>query len=351
LGIAPEGAPPGGAASGGAGFRDVLRFGLIGMGAHGSRYATHLLKDVPGARLVAVCRRDRAQGEAWAAEHGLRFHPDYDALLADAEIDAVAVVTTPDLNADIARKASARGKHLLIEKPLSVNAAEAAKLARAISGGPGRVMVAQTLRWNAVVGTLRAHIADVAPLHTLRLSQRMEAQRHPWQREEAVAGGGNILHTGIHLFDLVRYFTGDEVARVYCETKRVENPALEDAFAAVMRLQESDALVLVDSSKATRSRSARIELVGEGGQLTGDHVHGYARRITGYESIDLKPPAPVHTVRQALVDFVTAVTRGEAPPVTVEDGLRAVEIAEACYRSAAAAAPRVVDHAEVRAEF
>lgn len=321
------------------------------MGAHGSRYAAHLTTDVPGARLVAVCRRDRIAGEAWAGEHGARFHADYDSLLADPEVDAVAVVTTPDLHVDIARKAAARGKHLLLEKPLAVNAAEAARLARAVAGGAGRVMVAQTLRWNSVVRTLRAGIPEVAPLHMIRLSQRMEAQRHPWQRDAAVAGGGNILHTGIHLFDLVRYFTGDEVSRVSCEMKRQQNPALEDVFAAVMRLEGSDMLVLVDSSKATGSRSARIELVGEGGQLVGDHVHGYARRIKGYETADLAPPPPVFTVREALRAFVSALERGETPPVTVVDGLRAVEIADACYRSVEGGGPAPVERAEVSGEF
>ncbi|MDP3937789.1 MAG: Gfo/Idh/MocA family oxidoreductase [Deltaproteobacteria bacterium] len=334
----------------------MLRFGLIGMGAHGSRYAAHLAQDVPGARLAAVCRRDRAAGEAWAAAHGARFYEDYDGLIADPGVDAVAAVTTPDLHLDIARKAASRGKHLLIEKPLSVNAMEAARLARAVAGSPVTVMVAQTLRWNSVVRALREHANEVGTLHVLRLSQRMEGQPHPWQRDEAVAGGGNILHTGIHLFDLVRHLTGDEVEAVSCETRRVHNPALEDVFAAVMRLAGSGALVLVDSSKATRSRSARIELVGEGGQLVGDHVHGYARRITGYEIVDLAPAAPVHTVREALSDFVAAVSRGGPPPVTVEDGLRAVEIAEACYRSAASRGPVAVERAspealDVRAEF
>lgn len=332
---------------GGPGSTKVLRFGLIGLGAHGSRYATHLTEDVPGARLVAVCRRDRAAGEAWAAARGIRYHGDYDALLSDPDVEAVAVAATPNLHLDIARKAAARGKHLLIEKPLSVNARDAATIARAVSGGAGRVMVAQTLRWNSVVRALRARVPEIAPLHTVRLSQRMDAHPRPWQREAAIAGGGNILQTGIHLFDLVRFFTGDEVARVTCETKRVRNPALEDVFAAVMRLAGSDAPVLVDCSKATGSRSARIELVGEGGQLVGDHLHGYARRIAGSEVIDLEPPPPVFTVREALATFVSAVARGEQPPVTVEDGLRAVEIAEACYRSAAEGGPVRVARADL----
>jgi len=329
----------------------VLRFGLIGLGAHGMRYAAHLLKDVPGARLEAVCRRDRGQGEAWARAKGVGFFPNYDALIESAGIDAVAVVTTPNLQADIAGKAARRGLHLILEKPLSVNAEDAARLVKSVSGCGVTVMVAQTLRWNAVVRTLLAGVPEIAPLHMLRLSQRMEAQAHPWQREGEIAGGGNILHTGIHLFDLIRFFTGEEVARVSCEMRSIRNPNLEDAFTALMHLEGSGTQVLVDSSKATRSRSGRIELVGEGGQLVGDHVHGYAKRISGYKTVDLAPPPSVFTVREALCDFVSALERGAPPPVTPLDGLRAVEIADACYRSAGEGRPARVNRAALPGVF
>lgn len=312
-----------------------VNFGLIGLGVHGRRYAAHLLEDVPGARLVAVCRRDRKAGEAWAAERGLRYHGDAAALSADPGVDAVAVVTTPDLNPAIIERAAAQGKHVLIEKPLALDGAAATRIARAVEGRGVTVMVAQTLRFNSVVRTLAAHVPSIAPLHAVSLSQRMEPSRLTWQADPAVAGGGNILHTGIHLFDLLRHLTGEEVDRVSCETRRVINPGLEDSFGAVMRLSSGRTVALVDCSKATRSRSGRIELVGEGGQLVGDHVHGFAFRIHGYERTDLCPPAPVPTVRETLRAFVEALRRGGPPPITVTDGMRAVEIADACYRSAA----------------
>ncbi len=329
----------------------ALRFGLIGLGTHGRRYAAHLLREVPGARLEAVCRRNREEGSAWAAAHGVRYFQDYRALLADPAVEAVAVVTTPNLHLEIAREAARLDKHLLLEKPLSVDGRSAALLVEAVAPMRATVMVAQTLRWNSVVRTLRAHIGEIGPLHAVSLSQRMEPSPHAWQRDRAVAGGGNILQTGIHLFDLLRYFTGDEVERVSCQMQRVLNPELEDAFAAVMNLRQSGANALVEGSKATRSRSGRIELVGEEGQLVGDHVHGYASRIVGYEAVDLAPPPPVFTVKEALGDFVKAIRHGAEPPVTAEDGLRAVELAEACYRSAEKGLPARVERAAVAGYF
>jgi predicted dehydrogenase len=312
-----------------------LRFGLIGLGVHGDRYAAHLQKDVPGARLVAVCRRRRAEGEAWAAAHAVRYHARWQDLVADPQVDAVAVVATPDVNLEVTREAVRRKKHLVIEKPLAVNRETATRLVAAVSGAPIAVMVAQTLRWNSVVRTIKAHVAEIAPLHLVTLSQRMEPLHHAWQADREVAGGGNVLHTGVHLFDLLRFLTGDEVEHVSCEMRRLANPHLEDVFAAVMTLAGSGVRALVDSAKTTRSRSGRIEVVGEGGQLVGDHVHGFAKKIVGYDSIDLTIPPPVFTVRESLADFVRAVAHGTQIPVSLVEGLRAVEIAEACYHSAA----------------
>ena len=99
----------------------LVRLGLIGTGKHGSRYAKHIVEDLPQAELAAVCRRDRQQGEKLAASYGCPFYADYHALMQDARIDAVALVVPPAFHGEIVAAACAAGKHLLIEKPLAVD--------------------------------------------------------------------------------------------------------------------------------------------------------------------------------------------------------------------------------------
>jgi predicted dehydrogenase len=88
--------------------------------------------------------------------------------------------------------------------------------------------------------------------------------------------------------------------------------------------------------RSTPSRAGLIELCGAGGQLVGDHALGFAYRVRGWQrdAIPLPPLAP--TVRETLGAFVEALRTGREFPVTVEDGLRAVAVVDACYRSAAA---------------
>jgi predicted dehydrogenase len=171
------------------------------------------------------------------------------------------------------------------------------------------------------------------------MSQRLEPPERDWMDDFAQAGGGAILNTGIHLFDLLRFLSGDEVRHVYCETARIFYEELEDSCVATMRLRHSKIQCVLDVARYAGGRSGRIELVGETGQLMGDFDHGYAMIIRGRRAtpLDLAPPA--HTVISTLKAFVQALRYDEEPPISAVDGYRAVEIAEACYESASAKEP------------
>lgn len=313
----------------------AIRFGLIGLGVHGSRYAQHIMHDVNGAELYAVCRQDPARGAAFAREHNVRYYREYLDVLNDPKVDAVVVVTPPHLHERICTTAVAAGKAVLVEKPLACNTREAINIVEATARAEGLLMVSHTLRFNSVVRALEHHLDEVGPIHTITLNQRLESplQERAWMDEFSLAGGGVILHTGIHMFDLIRYLSGDEVRRVYCEADRILYEALEDTFVATLRLRRSKIRCVVDAARYTAGRSGRIEVVGELGQLMVDHVHGYGMIIRGRKATPLDIPAPVHTIMEALKAFVQAITRQEAPPISVVDGYQAVEIAEACYHS------------------
>ncbi len=318
-----------------------LRIGLIGAGKHGSRYAKHIVEDLPQAELAAVCRRNRQEGEKLAARYGCSFYADYHSLVTDAHIDAVAIVVPPALHGGIVTTACQAGKHILIEKPVAVSVAEARRIRDCVATSGVRCMVAYTLRFNTVVQAIKAHIAHIAPLHTIYLSQRFEPSPLVWLDHKAESGGGIVLHTGVHSFDLLRFLSGSEVEQVWCQTTRVFTKETEDNFLMLCRMSDPTLKGAVAGSRSTQSRSGLIETSGEKGQLLGDHAHGFAYLIRGLE----RTPLPVEplgpTVRAVLSAFVEGLLHDRAFPITVEDGLRAVAVAEACYRSAASG--RAVD--------
>jgi predicted dehydrogenase len=314
----------------------AVRFGLIGLGLHGSRYARHIMHDVDGAELYAVCRQDPARGEAFARDYNVRYYREYLDLLNDPRVDVVVVVTPPYLHERICTTAVAAGKAVLVEKPLARNTREAINIVEATARAQGLLMVSHTLRFNAVVQALEHHLHEVGPIHTISLNQRLESplQEREWMDDFARAGGGAILHTGVHMFDLLRYFSGDEVRRVYCEADRILYEELEDTFVATLRLRHNNIRCVMDAARYAGGRSGRIEIVGENGQLMGDHVHGYGMLIRGRTALPLDIAAPVNTIPEALKAFLHAFRQEEPPPIDVVDGYRSIEIAEACYHSA-----------------
>ena len=311
-----------------------LGLGVIGAGKHGVRYARHIQEDLPNAELIAVCRRDQAAGEHLAAQYHCHYYPTYEQLIADPQVDALVVVVPPYLHGPIVEAACRARKPLLVEKPFAVNVAEAQRITRLLTAHSVRCMVGQTLRFNGVVQTLKQHLADIAPLHSLYLSQRFEPSSLVWLDDPTKSGSGIVLHTGVHSFDLLRFLSGQEVTQVWCQTHTIFTHDTEDNFLMHGRTTDPLRTVQVSGSRSTQSRSGLIEISGEKGQLVGDHAHNFAYLIKGRERLPLDVPPPVPTVREAVQVFVDSLRNGTAFPITVQDGLRAVAIAEACYRSA-----------------
>lgn len=313
----------------------ALGIGIIGAGKHGLRYARHLTEDVKGAALVALCRRDRREGEALAARYGCVFHADWRALVNDPRVDAVVTVVPPVLNVDIAEAACAAGKHLLIEKPLAPTVRDGRRIAAAVAASGVRAMVAHTLRFDATVAAVQAHLGVIEPLHAISLAQRFEPSPLAWLDDPAQSGGGIVLHTGVHSMDLLRVLSRAEVTDVSCLTSRVLTRRTEDNFVMHARLGAAGALAHVSGSRALGGRTGLMELAGARGQIVADHVQRAAWLVRGRERTLLEVPPPVPTVRDVLRALVAAVIEGAPVPVTIDDGLRAVAIVEACYRSAA----------------
>jgi len=311
-----------------------LRLGLIGVGKHGGRYARHIVHDMPNLHLVGIARRTLDAARAQAAELGCRAYGDYRELLAAPDIDAVIAVVPPTLHPDIVEAAAAERRPLLLEKPAAPSLEAGQRMLRTVRAAGLPVMVAQTLRYNGVVRRLMEERARLGHIHAVRIAQHFEPSRPGWIDDPAIAGGGITLHTGVHSFDLARVLTGLEAEHVSCEMTHVGTLRTEDNFSAVIRMRGDNTLTTVGGSRASACRSGAIELTGHGGMLIADHVLNTAQFVLGTTITPLPVPAPISTVCEVLTDFVTALQRGGPMPIPLEEGLRAVAIADACYRAA-----------------
>jgi predicted dehydrogenase len=318
-----------------------VRIGLIGMGRHGSRYARHLLEDLPEVELVAVCRRDVPSGEEFARAKGIAFYANYRDLLSDDRLNAVAVVVPPDLTGPICTAAARQGLPFVVEKPLAHTLADAEKIVQEAKDNGTKGLVAQTLRFDSLIRTLKAQLPLLGTLHAILIGQHFEPLLLPWLDEPG--RGGVILHTGIHSFDLLRFLSGGEVVRVYCESSRRYTQRTEDGFTAILEIEPGPVRAVVTNLRTTAGRTGRIEVVGEKGILVGDHVHQSLHLIQGREKHPLPLPPPVPTVRECLRAFVAWLREDTPPPVSLVDGIKALAVVDACQRSALTGTPILLE--------
>ena len=315
--------------------RAKLRLGIVGAGKHGSRYAAHAARDVDGLELMAVCRRDQALGEALAGELGCEFEADAEKLVRRPDIDAVVLVTVPRLLPRLVEAAVETGKRLIVEKPVAPSLDEGLAMLAAIESSGAYCMAGHTLRFNAAVEALRRELPTLGRLDSFLFSQRFPPQLQlDWLDTPAQSGGGNLLHTGVHCFDLLRWLSGIEIASVAAQVRRVCTRNTEDHFVALLAMQSPGLLAQVACSRSTESRNGLIEVSGEHGQLVIDHVLGSGYRLSAHGREELAIDAPRMTVRFVLERLVEDAKHDLPSPIPFRDGLAAIAVAEACYRSA-----------------
>jgi predicted dehydrogenase len=313
--------------------------GLIGLGRHGRRYADHLHDgDIPGARLVAVCRRNLRAGARDAKRYGVALAPSPDALCQREDVDIVVVVVPPGLYPPIVAAAAAAHKPTLLEKPLAADVRGARRILSTMRRARLPAMVAHTLRFDPRVLALRRAVRRLGTVRAALGVHRLEARDLAWETDAAHGPGGILHQTGTHMLDLLRFVTGLEVERLSCRLARVANAKLPD-LATIRCELEGGALAQVAASKVSAGRSLSLEIVGDRGIARADLIAGRLEVSVGggakrpARRLEQTMPA-VPTVPLALHSFLRAVRRNEPPPIPLSDAGRSHALVETALASA-----------------
>jgi predicted dehydrogenase len=336
-----------------------VNVGIVGCGRVSSLRHLPALRRVPTASVVALADVDRARLEALAREFGIaRGYSSHEELIADPDVEAVAVCVPADLHAEVAVAALDAGKDVLIEKPLALRLDDAERVREAAARSRGTVMIGLNLRWHRLVRTARALVeaGAVGELEAIRTvftsSFDYRETARPW-RFRREAGGGALVEMGAHHLDLWRFLGGLEVEEVFASSRSRED---DDETAVVVGVLGGG--VRAETLVSQRSTNVNeVEIFGERGRLRvscyrsdglglqlgrgfgGDLGH----RLRGLARAAAQVPAFVRSLRHGsdYVDSYTAEWRhfgaaasgGVPADPGVEDGVRNVEILVAALES------------------
>ena len=326
---------------------------LIGLGL-GSGPHVQSLKDLSGRVVVASAfSRSAARRDGFAAKTGLPVTGDLDAILADDTIEMVAILTPPASHLELVQRAAARGKHILLEKPLDITTERSEAIVAAVesSGVTAGVMLQHRLKPSA--RRLAAVLADRALGTIIGVSVRVPLWRPQSYYDvegrgtRARDGGGVLVSQAIHTIDLMRSLCGP-VMRVAGFAREGAGHVMEteDIASAALRF-DNGAIGTIDATTCAFPGSLeRIEIIGTLGtaSLAGT---GLSLRWQDGRKEDLQPDdfpggtgadpmAFSHAFHRGVwEDFLDAVDARRAPAITPRDALQTHYLIEAMLQSAA----------------
>lgn len=309
--------------------------GLIGVGRHGMRYARHIVQDLPEVSLRAVCRQSPQRGFDLPGADAVTVYGQAQSLIDDPAVEAVIVVTPPIFTPEICQLAVQARKPLLIEKPLAACAAEAKAMAAAAQQAHVPLMTAQTLRFDDAIQGIYARRGWIGRSERLLVTSQIEPRETAPNHADGYGKRGALLEIGVHVLDLVRFLTGEEVQEVSCRMNQIP-PTAPDTVVSAQLITQGGTVCILDVMRLPGERVGSVEWIGSQGRLQADWVHRWFRCVGGcgeHEEVECPPSRTVLTTLRA---FLQALEQGTPMPITGEDGCRAVEIADACYASAEA---------------
>jgi myo-inositol 2-dehydrogenase/D-chiro-inositol 1-dehydrogenase len=315
----------------------TVNVGILGAGYIGGVHARNLRRD-ERVHLVGIADVRPEAATRLAAEVGARALPDLDAVLQEGA-QAVYVTTPNAHHVEPVVTALGAGVHVFSEKPMATTLEGAQQVVAAAARSRAIYQLGLNRRWAPAYAFVRELIArgDLRPATAHVKMNRGELMNPSWVSTTSLTGGF-LYESTIHLLDMCRFLLGD-VATVTCHAKTTAYRE-PDGFAAILQCASGALVTFHSCAHATWVFPfERIEIFGPHQAVVTEEMErvtvspGVGLEITTRSYFQL-PLEEKWGYRAEDKMFVDAVLSGQRPAVTAEDGLRATELVEACYRSA-----------------
>jgi myo-inositol 2-dehydrogenase/D-chiro-inositol 1-dehydrogenase len=332
----------------------------VGVGLVGSQFISSIhaesLKTVSEAEIIAVMSPTKGNAKKFASKHGIPYHfTNLDEMLAMKEIDMIVIGAPNSLHCEIALKAAKAGKHMVVEKPLCMNLAEADLMIDTCKKANVKLMYAEELCFTPKYVRLKALLDEGAlgrPV-LLKQSEKHDGPHadHFWDVEKS--GGGVTMDMGCHAIEFFRWLNGRKpIKSVYAQmTTSVHKDKTIGDDNAIIILEFENGVIAVAEESWTKlgGMDDRAEIHGSEGVayadvLQGSSIQTYSEKGVGYAvekagntvgwSFTMYEEIWNYGFTQEFAHFVDCVKNDKKPAVTGEDGRAVLEVIFAAYESA-----------------
>jgi UDP-N-acetylglucosamine 3-dehydrogenase len=329
------------------------RIGFVGAGAHATSQLYPSLVQAPSAKLVAVCDLVAAKAKHNAKLFGAdRWYTDVDEMLSKEELDGVCICGMPDMHRDVGMQVLRRKLPVFVEKPSALNPTDAQRLADAANEAGVWGMVAFMKRH--APGYLLAKdimaTAEFGGLQQVHLQFTQGPYPDLWELE---APHAFLVGQAVHILDLTRFLGGD-VSQVFARLKVADRNRFGYAISVGFASGVIGTLVLntFDHTLPWRDITERVHLSGVGESVVIDSM----QFVTHYPAKDWRPesrqefgipfrawhPNFLSTMRGKnlagyegeLEHFAQCLLAGRPASASLQDGVEALELGEAVWKSA-----------------
>lgn len=328
----------------------MIRLGVIGLGMAFEPHARSLVELADSVEVVWAASRSTERLEA-GRRYGFPVTTDVAAVIADPRLDAILLLTPPDSHYRVGAAVMARGKHLLVEKPLDADLGKARALVAAGAAAGVRLGVVLQHRFRPASMRLRELLSD------RRLGEvQFASVSVPWWRPQAYYdeagrgvlhrdGGGVLMTQAFHTLDVFRSALGPLAVRACSATTTgLHRMETEDHVCALLALPGGAPATLMATTASPPGGPERIEVVGRLGRavLEGESLEvawfdGASERVGqllpgGFGAEPMQFSHAAH--RAVLADFCRAVVENRPPTVPGADALETQELIAALLQAA-----------------
>jgi UDP-N-acetylglucosamine 3-dehydrogenase len=320
----------------------MVKAAVIGLGYMGANHL-RVLWQSDGVEIVGICDADEKK-KSLAERYNCKFYKDYKELYAKEKPECVVIAVPTSAHKEVATFFIEKKVPCLLEKPVAGSVADAKDIQKAAEKHGTLVLIGHIERFNPAIRHLKKMIADGA-LEQIFLVNAERVGPLPVRIQDV----GVIIDLAVHDIDMFHYVLGKKVKEVYASVRGVSRKDVEDFGEAIFTFEDgANAHLRVNWLTPTKIR--KLKVFGKKGMAEVDYI---AQELYYFENVTLPEQVDFTTIafgvtegemrrpkvnkeeplKAEVTHFLKCVAGKEKPIITIEEGIRALQVAEAMKRS------------------